>query len=291
MVYSIGFIGIGSLGGAVCKTLLSKGYRVYVYNRTAAKAEDLVALGAVITKHWSELGRHCDIVFCCTSGAAAVEEIFFSDSGLFEGLSKGTVVIDISTISPRTSILLHEKAGSLGVEYVECPVSGGIEGALSSSLSAIVSCTPTVFNSISDLLNSFCESISYVRMPGAAQELKLLNNIVETINLAGAVEAISIGMRHGISYSDMRKVFTSCRARSAYMNVALDYVADEFRSSGVSLDVRCKDISLALDYFDIKDSGDFKFVALADFVFKSLISQVGGQGDQCAYFEVLEEGK
>jgi 3-hydroxyisobutyrate dehydrogenase-like beta-hydroxyacid dehydrogenase len=282
---AIGFIGLGRMGVAICQKIIANNIAVYVHNRTKAKSAELVAKGAIWAPDLPSLARSASVVFVCTSGSEAVDLLYYTPGqGLLSCLNRGSIVLDLSTIAPETAVKLHSSFRRRELSYVECPVSGGIEGAESGTLSAIVSAQPETYKSIIKLLKLFCSDVTYVSEPGKAQRLKILNNLAESINLAGAIEVISLGKAQGLDLESMSRVFKSCRGRSAYMDVALKYALSNGDSSNVSLTVRCKDLAL-IKKLNI-NSAHYPFSMLAISTFHSIKDTYGGEEDQCKYFSV-----
>ncbi len=274
------------MGTAICKKLITHGVAVCIHNRTPEKALTLLKLGATWAVDAKSLSALSNIVFVCTSGNDAIKDYYYNpDIGLMSCLRSGSVIVDLSTISPQSAVSLHFSFAERGIDYIECPVSGGIEGVYSANLSAITSGREEAYLKVQPLLKFFCKTISFVKEPGKAQRLKLLNNLAESINLAGAIEIISLGKAQGLDLDSMAQVFTSCRGRSAYMDVALEYALSKGASSNVSLAVRCKDLDLAEEQGH--DQKNYPFVALATSTFHQVKRIYGDDNDQCEYFSLL----
>lgn len=283
---AVGFIGLGKMGLAVCNKLIAGGITLHVHNRTKEKAADLVTKGAMWATDVPSLANAVKVVFVCTAGSEATDLLYYKpNQGLLSCLSEGSVVIDLSTIAPEKAAHLHSSFRDHGLLYVECPISGGVEGVEDGSLSAIVSAQIEAYDKAKPLLDIFCCSIAYVIDPGKAQRLKILNNLAESINLAGAIEVITLGRARGLDLDSMANVFKTCRGRSAYMDVALKYALSNGDSSNVSLAVRCKDLDLVKAYE--LESERYSFSALAISKFHEVKESFGSDADQCTYFALL----
>ncbi|MNJ46994.1 2-(hydroxymethyl)glutarate dehydrogenase [compost metagenome] len=235
------------------------------------------------------LASQVRLVLVCTSGSAAINDCYFGANGLLVSLHETAVVIDISTIDPGLAIKLHAAFEQQGMHYLECPVSGGIEGAEAGSLSSIISGSASAYSRAKPTLESFCYSTVFIGEPGKAQRLKILNNLAETINLAGALEVIVQGQAQGLDVDSMSRVLKVCRGRSAYMDVALAFVCSGGESSNVSLAVRCKDLDLAGSVFG--EACDFPISNLAMDLFRQTRDILGATADQCEYFSLLKNKK
>lgn len=278
------------MGTAIIKTLLAKGYSVSVYNRTRSKAEGLLSLGCQWCETPAQLSEQCETVFLCISGTEAAKAVLWDrDSGLCSAENKASTVIDLSTLAPSVAESFEQTLASEGVTYVSCPVSGGAEGAEAGTLAAIVSGPARRVADLTELLSSFTGKITVVESAARAQTLKVLNNLAESINLLGALEVLSAGKRLGCSLEEMEQAFMSCRGRSAYMQVALDYLKSGLITSNVGLDVRCKDIGLADDLVR-----QWEELTVSDTVIKqyqSLWKTTGAEGDQCDYYRAINKSE
>ncbi|WP_192938536.1 NAD(P)-dependent oxidoreductase [Pseudomonas putida] len=286
---AVGFIGLGRMGRAICQRLISHRIQLIVHNRSEDKSSELVRQGALWVPEIRSVARAANIIFVCSSGHQAVEQIYHDkNTGLLANVVEGSIVVDLSTIAPETAIALHAAFRARGADFIECPVSGGVEGALKGALSAIVSARPAAYSIVRPLLAAFTLMVTFVEVPGKAQRLKILNNLAESINLAGAIEVISQGQALGLDLESMQAVFSTCRGRSAYMQVAMNYALSQGGSSSVSLAVRCKDLDLAQQQMPIGPSYPLSTVAMA--TFHDLRLTFGDEGDQCLYFSRLSTG-
>jgi 3-hydroxyisobutyrate dehydrogenase-like beta-hydroxyacid dehydrogenase len=276
------------MGTAICQRLLASGVCVQVHNRSKAKSIELVRQGAVWRSDVASLVGAVRVLFICTSGSEAVQDFFHDpDRGVLAHLRAGSVVVDLGTAAPEQAEALHVALLAQGCDYIECPVSGGVEGALAGTLSAIVSGRSEAYALVQTVLRLFCATVVYVEVPGKAQRLKILNNLAESINLAGAIEVISQGMAQGLDLESMAGVFTACRGRSAYMDVALGYALSGGATSNVSLGVRCKDLHLACNR--LPQGQVYPFSNLAMLTFDEVKWAYGEEADQCQYFSVLSD--
>lgn len=285
----IGWIGTGNIGAAIVETLLGKGHQVYVHNRTEAKAQTLILKGAVWCGTPAEIGSQCQLVFLCISGMNAANSILFNDTnGLLKNNQQVDCLVDLSTTHPDDAAVLCDKLKSANVNYISCPVSGGVEGAEKGELAAIVSDPFGALKKYPGVLTDFIRTITYVDSPQKAQILKILNNLAESINLCGALEILKIGEKLNCSIDEMRQAFLSCRGRSAYMGVAIDYLKSETQSTNVGLDVRHKDICFAESLIDRDANYVVSETVIA--LYKNLFKELSPDSDQCDYYKQLHPG-
>ncbi|MFH4399003.1 NAD(P)-dependent oxidoreductase [Vibrio diabolicus] len=283
---NIGFIGLGRLGQAICLKLLEHGTPLYVNNRTKGKASTILNKGAKWCDSPYLLGNDCNIIVLCLSDEEATEELLYgSENGIVFHCKRETILIDMSTISPSSARNNYLIAKENGVEYVSCPVSGGVEGATKGSLAAIVATLPSVRSKVEPIISIFADRVTWLSSHSNVQKLKILNNLAESINLLGAFEVLSLGLEHDIPLSDLHSALTTCRGRSAYMDVALDFLNTGQKSSNVSLAVRCKDLELSRLLTDTYEQ--YVLSDAASTLFDKVIKKYGAENDQCEYFNFL----
>jgi 3-hydroxyisobutyrate dehydrogenase-like beta-hydroxyacid dehydrogenase len=282
---TIGWIGTGNLGKAIVERLLSQGYQVVLYNRTKKNAASLLDLGDTWCDSPVEVAKQAQLIFLCLTGPQATDTILWStQTSLKHQLQAHHCIVDISTIAPDMAIELSNRLNEYGTSYLECPVSGGAQGASAGTLAAIIAGPQAVFDKYQTVIQAFTLQVTYVGEAGKAQKLKILNNMAESINLLGAIEVLSTGCKLGLDVATMEQAFMSCRGRSAYMQVALDFLKSN-ETSHVGLDVRCKDMALATEH--IGSLAHLPMSQLAKQLFDTTYGQFGPKGDQCDYFELL----
>jgi len=180
----IGVIGLGAMGAPIARHLAQKGFLEGVWNRTESRAEDLAAeLGIRQAGSPFELASWCDVVLTCVSADPDLESVI---GQCLSGLRTGSVLVDTSTVSPTTTKALAAKLADIGVEYVDAPVSGGVEGAINGRLVAMVGAELATFSRIQPVLGSFCASVTHMGPVGSGQATKAVNQVV----VAGVAEAV-----------------------------------------------------------------------------------------------------
>ena len=179
-----GVIGLGAMGAPMARHLADKGYLQGVWNRTASKAAELAAeLGSWHAGSPAELAGKCDILLTCVSADPDLEAVV---DACLPGLSKGSVLVDTSTVSPTTTVTLADRLAQAGVEYADAPVSGGVEGAINGRLVAMVGAELATFSRIKPVIGSFSASVTHMGPVGSGQASKAINQVV----VAGVAEAV-----------------------------------------------------------------------------------------------------
>jgi len=276
----IGWIGVGTLGGAIVNRLLDLNIRPVVFNRTQDKLQRVKARGATVATSPREVAEASSTVFICLSAESAARTVLFDKTtGIVAAESRTFSVVDLSTIGPKLAIEFHDTLSTMGIQYIECPVSGGPEGGAAGRLTAVVSGDNEIVNQHREIISKFASSIHFVGEPGKAQALKLVNNLAESINLWGAAEAISLGLRSGISLTDMRKVLQTMRGYSPYMGLLFERLENPVERTSVSLGVRVKDLrlarSMALTY-----QHEVPLGTIVEQLFQEVMDQEGEFADQ-----------
>ena len=196
---TLGFIGTGKMGKPMVLRLLDAGRRVVVYNRTAAKLEELGAAGARIARTPAEVTASTDVVMLCLTDGAAVEQVVLGAQGIVKTAGEDKLVIDFSSISPQDTLRIATRLQQeTGMRWIDAPVSGGVSGAQQGKLvimcggeKADVDCARPVFALLS-------QRITHMGPTGCGQATKLCNQVIVGCNLAVIAEAINLASNAGI---------------------------------------------------------------------------------------------
>ena len=156
---TIGFIGTGIMGQGMVRNLMKAGFSVQIYNRTRAKAKVLEDEGAVWKDTIAQAAQGADAVLSIVGYPSDVEEVYFSDGGLIKNAAKGTVLIDMTTTSPKLSERIYAAARENGLDALDAPVSGGNTGAAEGTLAIMVGGDEAVFNAVRPVLDAMAPKI------------------------------------------------------------------------------------------------------------------------------------
>src|ERR1700685_2519621 len=183
-----GFVGLGAMGAHMARSLHRAGLLTGVWNRTTAKA---TALAAELKVHafasLTELAGNCEAVVICVSADADLRAVI---AGLDQGLSPNMIVMDCSTVGKNTVREIHEQLAALGVGFLDCPVSGGVEGARTASLAIMVGGDEAVYTRAQPILEKLGKAVAYMGSSGAGQGAKATNQIM----CAGIIQAVGEAM-------------------------------------------------------------------------------------------------
>src|SRR5450759_1787875 len=174
---TVGVIGLGLMGSAFASNLLLRGHEVHVYNRTAQKAEPLVAKGAVLHPSAKGLASSVDIVMTSLTDQDAIDSVAFGEDGFLNSMRKGSLWIDLSTIDPTASVRHAKAARKAGVDRLDAPVVGSEDLASSGELVILVGGSNEVFRKYQNFLNELGKTVSYLGTDGNGHKMKLDVNL------------------------------------------------------------------------------------------------------------------
>ncbi|MFN2189605.1 MAG: NAD(P)-dependent oxidoreductase, partial [Candidatus Promineifilaceae bacterium] len=138
MTERIGFIGLGIMGRGMAANILKADFDLSIWNRTRAKMDELLKLGAGSAEDPADLAAQCDVIIVCVSDTPDVQEVILGHRGIIEGIQHGSLVIDMSTISPQATRDIASRLAEEGAFMLDAPISGGSEGAANGTLSIMV---------------------------------------------------------------------------------------------------------------------------------------------------------
>ena len=194
---TLGFIGVGKMGGPMATRLLGAGYRLVVHDTRASAVEALVALGATAAASPAAVATAADIVLTCLPTPSIVREVTTGASGIIEG-GRVRTVIDMGTTGPVVSREIAAALLERGILHADSPVTGGVSGAVDGTLAIIVSCPDRVFDDVSAVVGALGRVYRVGTEPGQAQVAKLANNMLSAAALAVTSEAIAFGTKAGL---------------------------------------------------------------------------------------------
>jgi 3-hydroxyisobutyrate dehydrogenase len=243
----IGWIGTGVMGRAMCSHLMDAGHRLFVYNRTRAKADDLLARGAQWCDTPGAVARQSEVVFSIVGYPKDVETVILSPDGVLAGATPGTVIVDMTTSSPQLAAKIFELANAKGMSALDAPVSGGDVGAREATLAIMVGGDPAVFNRILPLFQSLGRHIAHMGAAGAGQHTKMCNQILIAGTMIGVVESLLYARRAGMSMEAVIDVIGRGAASSWAINHLGPKIAQGDFAPGFFIKHFVKDMGIALE--------------------------------------------
>ena len=243
----IGFIGLGIMGKPMAGHLVKGGYTVTVWNRTASKAADLVKAGARHGTSPKEVAAQSDISIVMVADTPDVRQVVLNENGVLEGARRGSVVVDMSTISP---VATREIAGALaarGVEMLDAPVSGGEKGAVEATLSIMVGGKPEVFERVLPVFQLMGKNIVHIGGNGAGQVTKACNQLVLSLTILGVAEAINLARKAGVDPAKVRSALLGGFAQSRVLELHGQRMLDENYAPGFRTRLYHKDMGIVTE--------------------------------------------
>lgn len=195
---NIGFIGLGTMGAPMASRLLHAGYDVTVHNRTRAREEPLERLGAARAATPRDAAEGADVVFTMVGDGPDVVDVVLGREGAALAMGRGSVLVDMSTISPAVARSLGEELARRSIDMIDAPCSGGSEGARNGTLSFMVGGASHVVDAMRPVLSALGSKITRVGEIGAGQVCKAVNQVVIAGTYAGVAEGLALALASGI---------------------------------------------------------------------------------------------
>jgi 2-hydroxy-3-oxopropionate reductase len=243
----LGFAGVGRMGTPMARRLLAAGYEVTVFDPHAPSVAALVAEGARTAETPAILGASADIVFLSLPTPEIVEKVVLGEGGLAR--SKGVkTIVDLSTTGPRVAKKVASRLQEQHVNFVDCPVSGGVGGAEKGTLAMMAACAPATFAEIEPILKVLGNTFHVGAEPGMAQMIKVINNLMSVTSLTIASEALVLGVKAGLDPDIMLEVINAGSGRTnATTDKIPKFVLGRTFDFGFSIGLSSKDARLCLE--------------------------------------------
>jgi 2-hydroxy-3-oxopropionate reductase len=283
----VGFIGLGIMGKPMAGHLLNAGYTLSVHSRTYASVEALAVLGAIPCKNPREVAGRSETVFLMLPDTPDVEQVLFGPDGVSEGIQSGSIVVDMSSISPVETRKFAERLRDRGVEMLDAPVSGGQIGAQNATLSIMVGGKPQVFERVKPLFEKMGKNIVYIGGNGDGQICKVANQIVVALTIEAVGEALLLASKAGADVLKVREALLGGFAQSRILDAHGERMIKRAFQPGFRIRLHQKDLRLALE------TGKALGVSLpntetAQELFTAVSASGGGDLDHAAMVQALE---
>jgi 3-hydroxyisobutyrate dehydrogenase len=193
----IGFIGLGLMGSGMSMNILKAGFPLTVWNRTESKMKPLIEAGAKGASSPKKVAEESDVIISIVTDSSDVEEVILGQNGVIHGAKSGTIVIDMSTISPSVTKSISGKLGKKDVKMLDAPVSGGAIGARDGTLSIMVGGEDNTFKDALPVFEAMGKTITHVGGNGMGQTVKLVNQILVGMTILGVAEALMFAKKSG----------------------------------------------------------------------------------------------
>jgi 2-hydroxy-3-oxopropionate reductase len=242
---NLGWIGLGIMGAPMCGHLIAAGHAMTVHTRS--KVPDAIsAAGARSAASAKAVAEHSEIVFLMLPDTPDVERVLFGDEGVAAGLKPGTLVVDMSSISPMATKDFAARIRALGGDYLDAPVSGGEVGAKAASLTIMVGGSEAAFARALPLLQAMGKNITHVGGSGDGQTTKVANQIIVALNIAAVAEALVFAAKAGADPAKVRQALMGGFASSRILEVHGERMIKRTFNPGFRIQLHQKDLNLAL---------------------------------------------
>ncbi len=289
---NIGFVGLGLMGRPMAGHLLKGGHKVFANDLFLVKnnkplPEELTAAGAVEVKSLKELASKADIIITMVPDTPDVDAALFGADGIAAGLTKGKIVVDMSSISPIETKEFAAKIEKLGCDYVDAPVSGGELGAKNATLTIMCGGKEDVFNKVKPLFELLGKNITLVGDAGAGQITKVANQIIVALNIQAVSEALLFASKAGADPAKVRQALMGGFAASRILEVHGERIIKRTFDPGFRIELHSKDLNLALS--NARKMGiSLPNTAIAQELFNSCIGNGDAKKDHSALVTALE---
>ena len=284
---TLGFIGVGIMGKPMAGHLLAAGHTVYAYDLVPEPVKELCSKGATACGCCREIAEKSDVIFIIVPDTPDVEAVLFGENGLVEGLRSGSIVVDMSSISPIATKEFAAKLGDLGVEMLDAPVSGGQVGAENATLSIMVGGKPEVFAKIKPYFELMGKNIVHVGGNGDGQTCKVANQIVVALTIEAVSEALLFVSKAGADPAKVRQALLGGFAHSRILELHGERMIKRTFDPGFRIRLHQKDLNLALQA--ARNLGlSLPNTATAQELFNAVAAHGGSELDHSAMVLALE---
>jgi 2-hydroxy-3-oxopropionate reductase len=247
MKKNIGFIGLGIMGSPMALNLIKAGNHVTVLDLNQEAVSILVSSGAVAAASPKEVGENSDIIITMLPATQHVKEVVLGANGIIHSAKEGTVLIDMSSISPVDSKEIENELASKKIDMLDAPVSGGEPKAIDGTLAIMVGGKEEVFENVKDVLYSMGQDVTLVGGNGSGTTAKLANQIIVNLNIAAMSEALVLAAKAGIDVKKMYEAIRGGLAGSAVLDAKVPLILERNFVAGGRIDINLKDISNVMD--------------------------------------------
>ena len=282
----VGFIGLGIMGRPMAAHLQAAGHKLFVHD-VAAVAPELVKAGGTVCESGKQVAENSEITIIMVPDTPHVEAVLFGPGGVAEGISKGKIVVDMSSISPLATKEFAKKIEAKGADYLDAPVSGGEVGAKAASLTIMVGGPKSAFDRVKPLFDKMGKNVTLVGKNGDGQTTKVANQIIVALTIGAISEALLFASKAGADPSLVRQALMGGFASSRILEVHGERMIERNFAPGFRIELHQKDLNLALE--GARALGiSLPATATAHQLFSACVAQGGKGWDHSAMVKALE---
>lgn len=251
---NVAFVGLGTMGSPMVMNLLSAGHSVSVHNRTRDKEQSVVEAGAILrgsglaiaTSSPQQAATDADIIITCVSDSPDVEAVILGEFGVIHGATSGSLVVDMSTISPSMTQRIAKTLAQKDIQMIDAPVSGGSEGAQKGTLSIMIGGAEADVEKARPVLEAMGSTVTHVGPIGAGQTTKAINQIIAAGTYWGVAEGIALGLKAGLDMDKVIQAVGSGASASWCLTNRSDNMINNKYPLGFRVRLHQKDLAIAL---------------------------------------------
>ena len=248
MSYNVGVIGLGAMGSGMARSLRRHGHTVRVFDVRADAAQAFAADGGVACATLIELARQCQVIVSVVVNAAQTEAVLFGEGGCASAMAPGSVFVMCSTVDPNWSIALEARLTTLGILYLDAPISGGAAKAASGEMTMMTAGVPAAYAAVGPLLDAMAAKVYRLGdCAGAGSKVKIINQLLAGVHIAAAAEAMALGLREGVDAAALYEVITHSAGNSWMFENRMAHVLAADYTPLSAVDIFVKDLGLVLD--------------------------------------------
>jgi L-threonate 2-dehydrogenase len=244
----VGVIGLGAMGAGMAGSLRSAGYSVQVCDARADVAERFAKEGGEAFASPAGLAPHCKVIISVVVNAAQTEDVLFGENGCAKHMRAGSVFVMCSTVDPNWSVRMEAQLESLGLHYLDAPISGGAAKAASGQMTMMTAGKPAAYKLAEPLLNAMASKVYKLgESAGAGRKVKIINQLLAGVHIAAAAEAMALGLREGVDAEALYEVITHSAGNSWMFENRMAHVLAADYTPLSAVDIFVKDLGLVLD--------------------------------------------
>ena len=243
----IGFTGLGIMGKPMSKNLIKAGYNLVVINRNSKVTEELTAAGAECAETPKAVAEQTEVIITMLPNSPEVKEVVLGENGVIGGARPGSVLIDMSSISPLVSRDIAKILQEKDVEMLDAPVSGGEPKAIDGTLSVMVGGKKEVFDKYYDIIKAMAGSVVLTGDIGAGNITKLANQIIVALNIAAMSEALVLATKAGVNPELVYQAIRGGLAGSTVLDAKAPLIMDRKFDPGFRINLHIKDLDNVLE--------------------------------------------
>jgi len=275
------------MGKPMALHLLKAGHQLFAYSIPNVPAE-VTEAGATVCANSTEVAKNGDIIIIMVPDTPDVEKVLFADDGVAKGLSKGKIVVDMSSIAPMATKEFAKRINELGSEYLDAPVSGGEVGAKNATLTIMVGGPQSAFDKVKPLFDLMGKNITLVGGNGDGQTCKVANQIIVALNIEAVGEALLFASKAGADPAKVRQALMGGFASSKILEIHGERMIKRTFDPGFRIELHQKDLNLALS--GARQLGiSLPNTATAQELFNACAANGGSKWDHSAMVRALEK--